>query len=241
MQHSSVKIRNPRPLHYWEELSLSFPTVLTNIEVVVQTGLSTAEGLAVDWMGENLYWVESNLNQIEVAKLNGSYRRTLITSNMENPRAISLDPRVGMVFWTDWEVIINLSLMVWSFILSNPAIKAIPTMNKHILIHTHTCVADLRYVYMQNVSVQMQKGKSRIESSSMSGEGRRVVLRVNEEEGGGWPNGLTLDYALRRIYWTDAKSDSIHTARYDGSDHRRVSNLSLSVCISFTLFFWKLF
>lgn len=78
--------------------------MLTNIEVVVQTGLGTAEGLAVDWMGENLYWVESNMDQIEVAKLNGSYRRTLITSHMKNPRAISLDPRVGMIFWTDWEV-----------------------------------------------------------------------------------------------------------------------------------------
>lgn len=71
---------------------------LTNIEVVVQTGLATAEGLAVDWVGENLYWVESNLDQIEVAKLNGSFRRTLIAGNMESPRAIALDPRLGLVF-----------------------------------------------------------------------------------------------------------------------------------------------
>lgn len=56
----------------------------------------------------------------------------------------------------------------------------------------------------------------------MSGEGRRVVFRVTEVKGGGWPNGLTLDYALQRIYWIDAKSDSIHTALYDGSDHRQV-------------------
>ncbi|KAK2718097.1 hypothetical protein QYM36_006775 [Artemia franciscana] len=70
-------------------------TTITNIEVVVQTGLSTAEGLAIDWIGENLYWVESNLDQIEVAKLNGSYRRTLIAGDMESPRAIALDPRYG--------------------------------------------------------------------------------------------------------------------------------------------------
>jgi len=70
-------------------------TALSNIEVVVQTGLSTAEGLAVDWIGQNLYWVESNLDQIEVAKLNGSFRRTLIAGDMESPRAIALDPRFG--------------------------------------------------------------------------------------------------------------------------------------------------
>ncbi|XP_076069558.1 LDL receptor protein 1 isoform X2 [Oratosquilla oratoria] len=142
---------------------------IANIEVVVQTGLATAEGLAVDWVGENLYWVESNLDQIEVAKLNGSYRRTLVASNMESPRAISLDPRVGMLFWTDWE-----------------------------------------------------SGKARIESCSMSGEGRRTVVNISSITGGGWPNGMTLDYALRRMYWIDAKSDSIHTAMYDGSDHRQI-------------------
>lgn len=63
--------------------------------MVVQTGLATAEGLAVDWIGQNLYWVESNLDQIEVAKLNGSFRRTLIAGDMESPRAIALDPRFG--------------------------------------------------------------------------------------------------------------------------------------------------
>ena len=73
---------------------LSF-LALINIEIVIQTGLATAEGLAVDWIGENLYWVESNLDQIEVAKLNGSYRKTLISGNMVSPRSIALDPRDG--------------------------------------------------------------------------------------------------------------------------------------------------
>lgn len=51
-----------------------------------------------------------------------------------------------------------------------------------------------------------------------------MVISVNEitRGYGGWPNGLTLDYALKRIYWIDAKADSIHTSLYDGSDHREV-------------------
>ncbi len=68
---------------------------LTNIEVVVKSGLANAEGLAVDWIGQNLYWVESHLDQIEVARLNGSFRRTLIAGDLDNPRAIALDPRYG--------------------------------------------------------------------------------------------------------------------------------------------------
>lgn len=31
-----------------------------------------------------------------------------------------------------------------------------------------------------------------------------------------------MDYALKRIYWVDARSDSIHTTKYDGSDHHEV-------------------
>nr|XP_042899679.1 low-density lipoprotein receptor-related protein 1 isoform X4 [Parasteatoda tepidariorum] len=158
---------------------------LTNIEVVVQTGLATAEGLAVDWIGENLYWVESNLDQIEVAKLTGEHRRTLIASNMENPRAIALDPRFGMLFWTDWDT-------------SAP----------------------------------------RIERASMSGENRSVICRVDDITDGAWPNGLTLDYVAKRVYWIDARSDSIHTITYEGKDHREVlrSHESLSHPFSIALF-----
>ena len=65
--------------------------------MVVKSGLNTAEGLAVDWMGQNLYWVESNLDQIEVARLNGSFRHTLIAGDLESPRAIALDPRHGYI------------------------------------------------------------------------------------------------------------------------------------------------
>lgn len=74
-----------------------------NIEVVVHSGLLTAEGLAVDWIGRNLYWVDSNLDQIEVANINGSFRRTLIAGDMDSPRALAVDPREGLLFWSDWD------------------------------------------------------------------------------------------------------------------------------------------
>lgn len=70
---------------------------VTSIEVVVQHGLATPEGLAVDWITGKLYWIDSNLDQIEVAKLNGDMRTTLIAGGMEHPRAIALDPGQGYV------------------------------------------------------------------------------------------------------------------------------------------------
>lgn len=68
---------------------------LRNIEPVIEAGLATCEGLAVDWIAGNLYWVESHLDQIEVARLDGAMRTTVVASNMESPRAIALDPTEG--------------------------------------------------------------------------------------------------------------------------------------------------
>ncbi len=75
--------------------SFLFDTALTSFDVVIQYGLATPEGLAVDWIAGNIYWVESNLDQIEVAKLDGTMRTTLLAGDVEHPRAIALDPREG--------------------------------------------------------------------------------------------------------------------------------------------------
>ena len=168
-----------RTLLYWTDWAddaiysgtLAKDASLSNIEMVVHSSLTTAEGLAVDWIGGNLYWIQSSLDQIEVSRLNGSFRQTLIAGKMERPRALALEPREGMLFWTDWD----------------PA------------------------------------GSPRIERCSMDGreENRMAIYNVSNY-GGAWPNGLTVDYQARRIYWTDARSDSIHTAKYDGSDPREV-------------------
>jgi len=42
----------------------------------------------------------------------------------------------------------------------------------------------------------------RIESSSMSGDGRKVVIRVGDMS---WPNGLTLDLVNKRVFYCDAR------------------------------------
>ncbi|KAJ6665385.1 hypothetical protein lerEdw1_003225 [Lerista edwardsae] len=157
-------------LLYWTDVvedkiyrgKLSETGGVSSIEVIVQHGLATPEGLTVDWIAGNIYWIDSNLDQIEVAKLDGTLRTTLIAGAMEHPRAIALDPRYGILFWTDWDA-----------------------------------------------------NFPRIESASMSGAGRRIIYK--DMDSGAWPNGLTVDHFEKRIVWTDARSDAIYSALYDGS------------------------
>ena len=42
-----------------------------------------------------MYWTDTGTNRIEVSRLNGSARRVLIDENLDEPRAIVLDPTKG--------------------------------------------------------------------------------------------------------------------------------------------------
>ena len=67
-----------------------------------------------------------------------------------------------------------------------------------------------------------ESSRPRIERASMSGENRRNLFDIQRVAGGGWPNGLALDFDVERLYWIDARSNSIHTVTYDGLDHHVV-------------------
>ncbi|KAL7294867.1 hypothetical protein TKK_0011791 [Trichogramma kaykai] len=71
---------------------------------VISSGLDLVEGLAYDWIGGNLYWLDSKLNTIEVAKETGQNRMVLVKENITQPRGMCLDPSPGArwLFWTDW-------------------------------------------------------------------------------------------------------------------------------------------
>lgn len=53
------------------------------------------EGIAVDWLGRNIYWTDSGKDTIEVASLTKKFRKTLITEDLSNPRGIAVHPGLG--------------------------------------------------------------------------------------------------------------------------------------------------
>ncbi|XP_072468338.1 low-density lipoprotein receptor-related protein 2 isoform X1 [Notamacropus eugenii] len=75
----------------------------TNIQEVLNVSVDTPENLAVDWVNNKLYVVETSVNRIDMVNLDGTNRVTLITENLGNPRGIALDPTVGYLFFSDWD------------------------------------------------------------------------------------------------------------------------------------------
>jgi low-density lipoprotein receptor-related protein 1 (alpha-2-macroglobulin receptor) len=141
---------------------------LTNIVSIVESDISTAEAVAVDWIGKNVYWIDSSLKQIEVATKDGLHRTTLISENLMKPRSLALDSRFGYLFWSDWE-----------------------------------------------------ENDPQIERSTLAGEERKSIFKL-KTIGGGWPNGITLDYIKKRIFFLDAKIREIYSVDYNGQNPKRI-------------------
>uniref|UniRef100_H2Z4K7 EGF-like domain-containing protein n=1 Tax=Ciona savignyi TaxID=51511 RepID=H2Z4K7_CIOSA len=74
----------------------------TNSKTIVSRKLQTTDGVAVDWVADNIYWTDAGPKTISVARLDGSSRKVLIDQGLDEPRALVVHPSRGLVFWTDW-------------------------------------------------------------------------------------------------------------------------------------------
>ena len=60
-------------------------------------------GMAVDWIGQNLYWTDEGLRGIFVADLKeASKRLLLISKDLVHPRSIVVDSENGVMYWANW-------------------------------------------------------------------------------------------------------------------------------------------
>ncbi|XP_003704485.2 low-density lipoprotein receptor-related protein 6 [Megachile rotundata] len=91
---------------YWTDVKLKTITRAfingSDMERVVDLGLDTPEGLAIDWIAHNLYWSDTGTRRIEMVRLEGCSRKVLIWSDIIEPRCLALDPSRGYMYWTEW-------------------------------------------------------------------------------------------------------------------------------------------
>lgn len=59
---------------------------------VLVSDVGTVDGLAVDWVCNNLYWTDTLRNTIEVQSLDTDARKILYKEDLEEPRAIVIYP-----------------------------------------------------------------------------------------------------------------------------------------------------
>ena len=84
--------------HLSSSSSSSSSSLLLLFAGIIETlhgGIQQVEGLALDWLGDNIYWVDAGAKKIEVSRTDGRFRKSLITRNLDRPRAIVLNPKAG--------------------------------------------------------------------------------------------------------------------------------------------------
>ena len=62
---------------------------------IISSGIVSPDGLACDWVTRKIYWTDSGTNRIELSNLDGSHRKVLFWTQLDQPRAITLNPLNG--------------------------------------------------------------------------------------------------------------------------------------------------
>lgn len=171
----------------------------SNLNRIV-SGLKSPEGLSIDWVSRNMYWTDSELDCIEVSRLNGTSRKRLFERELVNPRAIVVSPQRGRMYWTDWN-------------RGTPKIEVanMDGTNRKVFVES-----DLRLPNGLTVDLYSNQvcwgdaGTSKVECIREDGVGRVLLT-----DSAPYPFGLS--YHGNNIFWTDWSQKAVMEVSRGGS------------------------
>ncbi|XP_067311913.1 nidogen-2 isoform X1 [Pseudorasbora parva] len=161
-------------------------------EIIINTALTSPEGLALDVARRRLFWVDSTPDKIETANLDGSDRRVLFDTDLVNPRAIIVDSPTGTLYWTDWN-------------REAPKIESasVDGQNRRVLVQDGIGLPNaLTYDSTTRQVCWADAGTKRLECISPDGTGRRVVHSKLS-----YP--FSMVYFANHYYYTDWRRDGV--------------------------------
>nr|XP_012613459.1 nidogen-2 isoform X2 [Microcebus murinus] len=167
-------------------------------ETIVNSGLISPEGLAIDHFRRTMYWTDSGLDKIERTRLDGSERKVLFHTELVNPRAIAVDPIGGNLYWTDWN-------------REAPKIEtsSLDGENRRILINKDIGLPNgLTFDPFSKLLCWADAGTKKLECTLPDGTGRRVIQ-----------NNLNYPFSIvsyaDHFYHTDWRRDGVISVNKD--------------------------
>lgn len=161
---------------------------------------SKPTSLAVDWISDNLYWSEIDQSgttprgQIMMSKSDGRYRRSIITTNLEQPTAVVVDPERGEIVWADSG--------------NQPKIEIAwmdGARRKSLVTERIASPSSLTIDYAMGHTLYWSDNKlDTIEAISLSGTNRRIVLK-----GRPLRSPIALDVFENNLYWTTKQTGEL--------------------------------
>uniref|UniRef100_A0A8D0C3T4 Low-density lipoprotein receptor-related protein n=1 Tax=Salvator merianae TaxID=96440 RepID=A0A8D0C3T4_SALMN len=207
---AAVDFLHSQGVIYWTDVSEEaikqtfFNQTGNLVQNVIVSGLVSPDGLACDWIGKKLYWTDSETNRIEVANLNGTSRKVLFWQDLDQPRAIALDPAHGFMYWTDWG--------------ETPRIER-AGMDSSV----RKIIVDSEIYWPNGLTIDLEEQKlywadaklSFIHRANLDGSFRQKVVE------GSLTHPFALTLAGDTLYWTDWQTRSIHACNKRTGEKRR--------------------
>ncbi|XP_041357681.1 very low-density lipoprotein receptor-like [Gigantopelta aegis] len=193
---------------------------ISDVKVVADNEtVQTPDGLAVDWIYKHIYWTDTGLDRIQVSTMDGSMRKTLVDTDLDEPRAIVVDPQNGYMYWTDWG---NKAKIERCGMNGQGRVSIIEADdNTHDIIWPNGLTIDYVDQRLYWIDAKLHK----ISSINLNGGDMKVVLRSHVHLNHPFAITVFEDY----LYWTDWPSESVRKFTKFGSDTDSVQTIALDL------------
>nr|XP_002125537.4 uncharacterized protein LOC100176236 isoform X1 [Ciona intestinalis] len=206
-------------LIYWSDVSHTGRGIYraglsdgSRITRIISEDIYEPNGIAVDWLANNIYWTDAQLGAIFVAKDNGRDRVRLI-GGLAEPRGLVVLPRNGLMFWTDQSSgTIERSRMDGS--------------DHQVLVTNLQWPNELTVDYNSRRVFWIDGKTQKIESSDLDGNNFNVIYSFGIDYGNSPGYGLT--YFNNRLYFSIWGQTSLFSINSNGGGDKRRVVTSLS-------------
>ncbi|XP_059146364.1 low-density lipoprotein receptor-related protein 4-like [Physella acuta] len=161
---------------------------------------SQPDKLQLDPLNRRLFYTDDGNNIIASLNLDGSDYKKVITTNLDNPRGIVLDPRSRTMYWTDWG--------------ASPKIESAnyDGTNRVTLVGSNLKWPNgLAIDYNANKLYFVDGGLGTIETITLQGTSRREILK---DPGSHF---FSIDVFGDYLYYTDWNRDTLMRVNKDGT------------------------
>ena len=167
------------------------------------------DGIAVDWITKNVYFTESSANRIDMFYEdilgNHTYRASVISQGLRSPRGITLDPRVGYMFITDWG--------------RSPKVLRARMDGSNVTLIVRDKLGwpnSITIDYKQNIVYWIDARFDYIDAVDYNGGNRRTLIKGKQ-----WvPHPFAITMLYDYIYFTDwIKKGIVRVHKNNGSDY----------------------